>query len=308
MAQVAERRRRQVTSPIVASGCVVTRDVDGSTEVLLVHRPKYDDWSLPKGKQDPDEHVTLTAVREVLEETGVRVRLQQPLPHREYTVGDAPKVVYYWRASIVVDKGFVPSNEVDDIAWLPLEQAVKRATHPLDGKLVELARQPATTPFVVLRHGHAVKRSAWSGEDLERPLDTLGVEQSDMLVERIAAYGVQRVHTSEARRCVQSVTPYAEHAGLPVVYEPALTENAYEETPAAGNARAAGLLADSVRSGQPTLLCGHRPYLPDLLDHLLEGSGLTAPHDTVPVGSMIVLHPRADSARNTIAALEHHTL
>ena len=130
---------------------------------------------------------------------------------------------------------------------------------------------------MVLRHGHAVKRSAWSGEDSERPLDTLGVEQSDVLVDRIAAYGVQRIHTSAARRCVQSVTPYAERAGLPVVYEPALTESAYEEAPAAGNERAAGLLADSVRSGQPTVLCGHRPYLPELIDHLLEGSGLTAP-------------------------------
>jgi 8-oxo-dGTP diphosphatase len=286
----------------------VTREVEGTTQVLLVHRPKYGDWSLPKGKQDPGEHVTLTAVREVLEETGVRVRLQQPLPHREYTVGGMPKIVYYWSARVVVDKGFVRSSEVDEIVWLPIETAAQCATHPLDKELVAMAHDAASTPFVVMRHGHAVKRSAWSGVDSERPLDTLGVEQSDILVDRIAAYGVQRVHTSAARRCVQSVTPYAEHAGLPVVYEPALTEAAYDEAPAAGNERAAGLLADSVRSGQPTMLCGHRPYLPDLIDHLLEGSGFTAPHDTVPVGSMIVLHPRPDGARNTISALEHHTL
>jgi len=297
-----------VSQTIVASGCLVTRDIEGSTHVLLVHRPKYDDWSLPKGKQDPGEHVTLTAVREVEEEAGVRVRLQQPLPHREYTVGDIPKVVYYWRASVVVDKGFTPNAEVDEIAWLPIEEAAQCATHPLDKDLIKMARDAASTPFVVLRHGHAVKRSAWPGADTERPLDTLGVEQSDSLVERIAAYGVQRIHTSAARRCVQSVTPYAEHAGLPVVHEPALTEAAYDEAPAAGNERAAGLLADSVRSEQPTVLCGHRPYLPGLIDHLLVGSTLTGPHDTVPVGSMIVLHPRPDGPRNTIAALEHHTL
>ena len=125
-----------MSEPIVASGCLVTREMEGATQVLLVHRPKYDDWSLPKGKQDPDEHITLTAIREVLEETGVRVRLQQPLPHREYTVGDEPKVVYYWRASVVVDKGFVPNNEVDEIAWLPIDEAAaKRASPPARQRL-----------------------------------------------------------------------------------------------------------------------------------------------------------------------------
>ena len=223
-------------------------------------------------------------------------------------MGGEPKVVYYWRAGVVADKGFVPGSEVDEIAWLPVDKAVRRVSQPLDAELVETAQLPGSVPFVVLRHGHAVKRSAWSGEDAERPLDTLGVEQSDALADRLAAYGVQRIHTSAARRCVQSVTPYAERVGLPVITEPPLSESAYEQAPAAGNDRAAGLLADAARSGQPTVLCGHRPYLPELIDHLLEGSGLTGPRDTVPVGSMVVLHPRPDSTHSTIAALEHHLL
>ena len=79
--------------------------------MLLVHRPKYNDWSLPKGKQDEGEHVTETAVREVAEETGVTVALRQPLPERQYKFSGDDKVVHYWRAEVLVDKAYF--DEVD---------------------------------------------------------------------------------------------------------------------------------------------------------------------------------------------------
>ena len=118
MAKVVERRSRALSEPIVAGGCLVVRTGVDGLEALLVHRPKYDDWSLPKGKRDPGEHVILTAIREVEEETGVRVRLNQPLPHRQYEVAGVPKVVYFWRATPVSVEEFEPGSEVDEIAWL----------------------------------------------------------------------------------------------------------------------------------------------------------------------------------------------
>ncbi|HVQ86672.1 MAG TPA: NUDIX domain-containing protein [Actinomycetes bacterium] len=295
--------------PIVAAGCLVTRTTDAGVEVLLVHRPKYNDWSLPKGKQDEGEHVLETAVREVREESGVEVALRQPLGSRAYTVAGEPKIVYFWRAQVVADHGFTPGSEVDEIAWLSVPAARKLATLELDAELIDRAVEPAATPFVILRHGHAAKRSAWSGEDVDRPLDPAGVAQSDELVPRLATFGITRVHTSAARRCVQSVCPYADARGLPVVNEPGLTEYTFRDAPNPAKERVAGLLADAVRNREPTLLCGHRPYLPELVDYLLEGTDLVGPHDTVPVGSMIVLYgiERPGEAL-TITALEHHLL
>lgn len=291
---------------IVAGGCLVTRGSGADLEVLLVHRPKYRDWSLPKGKQEPGEHVTITAAREVAEETGVHVALRQPLPGRRYKVGDRPKVVHYWRAELLVDNGLQPNSEVDKVAWLSVSAAKKQISHPMDAELVALAKEPIATPFVVLRHAHATKRADWSGKDPKRPLDAAGFEQAEALVGRLAAYGVSRVHSSAAQRCVQTVRPYAEHEGVALVLEPELTEEGYEASPQGAKSRASGLFADGVGHQRVTVLCGHRPYLPDLLNHLLEGSGLTGPQDTVPVASMLVLHAHQGDEGLTVSALEHH--
>ena len=86
--------------------------------------PRYDDWSLPKGKADAGEHLTCTAVREVLEETGVVVALRRPLPMQHATRSTGvPKEVHYWRAVVVEETEFVPGNEVDEIRWLSVDEA-----------------------------------------------------------------------------------------------------------------------------------------------------------------------------------------
>ena len=312
---MAEDQEVAVSSDtIIAAGCLVTRSADSGTEVLLVHRPKYDDWSLPKGKQNEGEHVTETAVREVAEEAGVTIALRQPLSERHYKISGEDKVVHYWRAVVVVDKGFAPNDEVDEIAWLAIDDAMRRATLQADRDLIDRAIDPIATPFVLLRHGHAVKRAAWSGDDVERPLDPAGVQQSEELVTRLAAYGIDRVHTSSASRCVQTIAPYADVRGLPVVHEPLLTEDAFLDAPEVGHRRVSELLADAVHSEEPTVVCVHRPYLPELVEFLIEGTGLTGPHDAVPVASMIVLHtlesrPGSGGASSpTVVALEHHRL
>ena len=86
-------------------------------EVLLVHRPRYDDWTLPKGKLDPGETFEQAALREVEEETGVRCRLGRELPDVHYDNKDRPKLVRYWLME-VEGRGFEPNDEVDEVRWL----------------------------------------------------------------------------------------------------------------------------------------------------------------------------------------------
>jgi 8-oxo-dGTP diphosphatase len=303
-------------TPIVAAGCLVTRDGPAGPEVLLVHRPRYDDWSLPKGKVEDGEHLTCTAVREVLEETGIVVALRRPLPMCRYKVDGVPKEVHYWRAVVVEEQGFVPGSEVDEIRWLPVDDAAALVTRPDDGVVVKLAYDPPGTPFLVLRHGHALKRVDWAGDDVDRPLDAAGVAQADDLVGRLAAYGIERVHSSAARRCSDTVRPFSLAAGVPLASEPSLTEDGFKAEPAAALDRAGGLLADTWRSGEPTLLCGHRPYLPVLVDHLVElcpGAPAADPWDhplpdTMSTASFTVLHVHQDerTGQPETVALEHH--
>jgi 8-oxo-dGTP diphosphatase len=301
---------------IVAAGCVVTRPAGDEPEVLLVHRPRYDDWSLPKGKLDAGEHETTAAVREVLEETGYRVALRRPLPRRRYEVGGEPKVVHYWRAVIMDEESFTPGDEVDEIRWLPVSEAASLITQADDATIVKLATEPAGTPFIVLRHGHAVKRADWSGDDVDRPLTVAGVEQADALVERLTAFGVQRVHSSAARRCADTVRPFSLAAGVPLASEPALTEESFRAAPSDALQRVSGLLADTWRTGEPAVLCGHRPYLPVLVDHLVALSPVASGADpwdhplpdTVPTASLTVLHLHQDERTGLpqTLALEHH--
>jgi len=301
---------------ILAAGCLVTRQGERGIEVLLVHRPRYHDWSLPKGKADVGEHLTRTAVREVQEETSVTVALRRPLPPRRYDVDGVRKVVHYWRADVVAEGQFVANAEVDEIRWLAIDDATALVTHPDDAALVKLANDAAGTPFIVLRHGTAVKRVDWPGDDVDRPLDEHGVVQSEALVARLAAYGVQRVHTSAARRCVDSVRPYSLAAGVPLAAEPALTEAGFRAEPEPAFARAGGILADAWREQEATVLCGHRPYLPDLVGHLVELCPAAAEADpweyplpdTVHTGSLTVLHVHQDEHTGvpTALALEHH--
>jgi 8-oxo-dGTP diphosphatase len=121
---------------IQAAGGVVVRN-DG--RVAVVHRPRYDDWTLPKGKLDPGESFEQAALREVCEETGLRARLVRELPAARYSVRERPKVVRYWLMSVQVDPGFEPNDEVDQLRWLSPADAAALLTYDRDKEVLEAA-------------------------------------------------------------------------------------------------------------------------------------------------------------------------
>ena len=280
-----------------AAGAVVTRKgAHREWEVLLVHRPKYDDWSFPKGKQDPGEHVTWTAVREVLEETGVEIRLGRPLRPQLYAVsGGREKIVHYWIGHVVGDDDvstYQANDEVDDLGWFSPAVAAERLTYLDDIDLLDQLRQhpKATSALIVVRHAKALKRSSWDGPDPKRPLAEIGEEQARVLVPLLHAYGISRVLSSSSVRCIETVGPYATEQVIPVLEADELSEELYDES----TARA--LITDLMRTRGPSVLCSHRPILPRLFDLLGIEEEPLAPAE------LVVCHHR----RGDLVATERH--
>jgi len=296
---------------IRAAGAVVWRPGPTGREIALVHRPRYDDWSYPKGKREPGEHLLMTAVREVAEETGLRVVLGRPLSPTVYPVTAGIKEVSYWVASserAFEVAPFVPNDEVDEVAWLPAEKARERLSYDRDAAVLdEFGSGPVVTaPLILLRHAEAGRKPEGTGpalaaEDLARPLDARGVAEADLLAALLASYGRCLVFTSAAERCAASVRPYAAAAGVPVEPEPAFTVTPGQIPAAAGAARAAALAL----SGEPALICAHRENLPGLI---LAASGAlgASPPQAAPLrkGEFLVLQ-RAGGA---LVSAERHDL
>ncbi|MFL6155319.1 MAG: NUDIX hydrolase [Marmoricola sp.] len=273
---------------VVAAGAVVIRRGEGreGRQVLLVHRPKYDDWAWPKGKQDPGEHVTTTAVREVLEETGVEIRLDRPLAPQAYAVsGGRLKTVHYWIGRVVGDADvstYAVNDEIDEVAWFDLAKARARLTYTDDVALLDsvASRHKRTTALVVVRHARATKRATWTGSDDERPLTTVGRVQARSLIPVLSAYGVTRVISSDSLRCLRTVSPYARDHVLGIETVPGLNE--VDSTPVTIATAVAGILAGK----ENTVLCTHRPVLPQVFDEL----GVS--EEPLGPGEMVVCHHR----------------
>jgi 8-oxo-dGTP pyrophosphatase MutT (NUDIX family)/phosphohistidine phosphatase SixA len=284
---------------VVAAGAVVlrrTKGRNGGTEVLLVHRPKYDDWSWPKGKQDPGEHVSTTAVREVLEETGVEIRLGRPLPRQLYVVsGGRAKHVHYWTGWVMGDadvSGYAANSEIDQLAWMDFDKARRMLTYADDVAFLDLVEQhpKRTAALVVLRHSRAHKRSTWSGDDAERPLTRPGRRHAERLVPVLSAYGVTRVVTSDSSRCLDTVRPYADDHVLALETDAGINEE--DSTPASIAAAVEGLLAGK----ENAVICSHRPVLPQIFGLL----GVT--EEPLAPGEMVVCHHR----KGRVVAVERH--
>ena len=321
-----------------AAGVVLWRPSAGGPEVALVHRPRYDDWSFAKGKRLPGEHVLVTAVREVSEETGVRVVLGRRLSPASYLSESRPNRVDYWAARPALEAspagggasgaavaasgadppdaapaGFVPNAEADDRAWLPLGAARDRLTDARDAEVLdEFASGPATTTTLILvRHTSARSKRAWRDaghpDDLTRPLTTRGQAQATHLATLLSCFGPARVISSAAQRCVAAVGPYATLAGAEVETEPAFTLG-YEDAPDADTGMAVTTarqrIAELAAAGKPAVICAHRENLPSLLAWACDQLGAPVPPGPpLAKGAFWVLHA---SAGRLVCAERHH--
>jgi 8-oxo-dGTP diphosphatase len=289
-------RARQVQ----AAGAVVLRDGSGGREVLLVHRPTYDDWSFPKGKLDRGEHITACAVREVEEETGVRIRLGVPLRSQRYPVKGGVKTVHYW-SGIVIDPthpgadAYVPNEEIDEASWWPIDKAARMLTYRYDRKTLReaLRTRQASRTVIVLRHGESRSRGAWRTDDYLRPLLVAGRKQAERVATVLDAYGTSRVVSSSSTRCLETVVPYADRAGLPLEATAVLTEEDF--TPGGVDALVAKIVRGAKKKG-PTVMCSHRPVLPGIF------AALGVADQKLAKGEMAVVHLR----RGSVLAIERH--
>lgn len=251
---------------VLAAGAVLWRPSDdgGEPEVAVIHRPRYDDWSLPKGKVDIGESEPLTAVREIREETGYSSRLGRRLTSVSYPVEkQGIKKVQYWAARIV-DGDFTPNDEVDELKWLPVSAAVKQLQYPHDRKVLRrFAKLPADTKgILIVRHGTAGSKSRYKGDDRLRPLDKRGRAQAESLVGQLLAFGADTLYAADRTRCHQTIEPLAEELGVPIQSEPLLTEEAYADDRKAARRR---ILEIAAAAGTP-VICTQGKVIPDLID------------------------------------------
>jgi 8-oxo-(d)GTP phosphatase len=255
-----------------AAGCVVWRvDGAGGLETAMVHRPKYDDWSLPKGKPAPGEHLLQTAYREVLEETGLSVVVGRRSVRTSYEVQlpdgtPAPKEVDYWTAQWT-GGDFRANDEVDELRWLPVEKATALCSHDHDrAVLADLERTdvPRSPTLVLLRHAHAGSRSDWDGPDDLRPLDAKGQRQARRLAEVLPVFGPRELCSARRTRCEETVAPLGERLGLPVRPLIELGEEEFADDPQAGLAVVERLLAPRTDPGV-TVVCSQGGAIPSAL-------------------------------------------
>ncbi len=300
-----------MSETILAAGALVWRPAAGGAEVMLVHRPRYDDWSLPKGKREPGEHRLLTAVREVFEETSVRPVLGPGLPAVEYLAAGRPKRVDYWSAVAPATQA-AASHEIDAVSWVPLDQAAGRLSYACDAAVLAALRPRATVPLILLRHASAGQRVAPPADDDLRPLDASGTADALLLADLLACFAPSaRVLSSPALRCIETVRPFAAGFGGSVEAEAALAvPPRFAECPVtrtSGGDALGPLFCDLAAAGRPAVVCLHRENLPQALASACAALGASpaVPGDPVlPKGGFWVVH----AASGDLAALERYDL
>ena len=257
---------------VQAAGCAVWRETgDGTLETALVHRPRYDDWSLPKGKPEAGEHLLQTAAREVAEETGLRIAVGRRSVRTCYEVAGpegtpVPKEVDYWTARWT-GGDFVPNDEADELRWLPMADAAGLCSHEHDrAVLADLARTdvPRAPTLLLVRHAHAGSRSDWDGPDDLRPLDARGSSDARRLAEVLPLFGPRAVFTAPPVRCRDTVAPLAERLCVDLQALPELGEEGFAADPEAGLAVVDRLLEPLSAPGV-TVVCSQGGAIPSVL-------------------------------------------
>ena len=254
---------------IRAAGALLWRENSQlEIEIALIHRPRYGDWSLPKGKVDDGETTLQCAYREVFEETGVKAQFTRELGSVEYLESGESKRVKYWAAKAPsFDQQFKVNEEVDEIRWLNPADATALATHDSDKSIIEnfLSQEPRTDTLIILRHTKALERGDWDDLDSKRTLDEKGLQQAASLITHLAPFAIDEIYSSDYIRCVQTVTPLADVRNLRITEIPNLNEENFDLDPERSIS-----FANAVKQDEKNiLLCSHNPVIPTMLRGIL---------------------------------------
>ena len=292
--------------------------MDGKVRVLVIYRGNRADVSLPKGKVDPGETLPQTAVREIAEETGLAITLGAPLGTVEYTLPNGrEKVVYYWGAEVddiaVANTTFAPNSEVAALKWVSLKKARAILSYPHDVDVIDrfsarlAARNARTFALVALRHGKAVPPESWDGPDSTRPLMQRGQDQAASIAPGIAAYGVRKLISSDAARCLATLAPLSELVGRPITVKPGLSQDAH----AIGQSDVGSIVLKRLARKRNAVLCSHGPVLPEIIDEVARLTGTAQEPGLrnaamLSTGEYTVLHISVENPTGGIVAIENH--
>jgi len=305
---------------IYAAGAVCWRESGKDLLVAIIHRGRYQDWTFPKGKVDPGETLAEAAVREVKEETGLKVKLGVPLETVSYPLDKSKtKVVHYWAARVsekaLTKSKFKRDEEVSEVVWLKASEAFAKLSYQHDRDLLQEVIDLRTNgmlrtkPLIIIRHAHATPRADYVGEDGKRPLLPEGKVQAKEIVRLISAYGPKRVFTSPWRRCKDTISPYAKAHRFKIIERGELSEMGNAKGPARTAKVANGLFKDA----RSSILCTHRPTLPTITKVL---AGYAEPKlasiileaKALKPGDFIVLHLTDSGKKPRLVAVEQQSL
>jgi 8-oxo-dGTP diphosphatase len=304
---------------VYAAGAVCWREVDGKIMILLVHRTVLGDVTIPKGKVDPGESLPETAVREIAEETGLRVALGVPVGVSDYKLsGGRNKIVHYWAAEVtdaaIAASTFVPNGEIAALEWVTIKKARSYLTYGTDVEILDAfakfvdAGILRTFALIVLRHGKAMPPSSWKGPDATRPLLDRGVKQAASDALALQAWRPKRIVTSSATRCVTTVTPLSVATGIEMRRTDDLSQDAYRD----GVADVRAVIGKRVRSRKTAVLCSHGPVIPEILREIALATGTPtgtyiADAAALEVGAFSVVHLSRSNPSSGIIAIETHS-
>ena len=305
---------------VYAAGAVLWRRDGDRVLVLVIHRERHEDYSLPKGKVDPGESLPETAAREVLEETGFDVALGAPLGFIEYDLPNGRhKEVHYWTAEVTQEAfeahRFEANDEVDTLEWMTIDEARPLLSYQRDRELLDVFSERCrrgieqTFAIIALRHAKAVPPLSWPGDDDSRPLTARGQEQADLVVPILEAFAPTHVVTSVAVRCRSTVAPFADRNGLVPVVSGAISQSAYD----AGRDDVESVVTDALAARRTTVLCSHSPVMPEIVRELALATG-TRPgtlmrQSMLSTGECSVFHvPVRDPSLGVVAAESHGPL
>lgn len=233
-------------------------------EVALIHRPRYGDWTFPKGKVDIGENPLQAAYRECMEETGISPIVGPYLGEITYKSEGVKKQVNYWMGRAVGEENsFRANSEVDNLSWTSVKEARHFLSYDDDKTLLSqfIKIERHVKSVVLLRHAKAVKREDWLGEDCDRPLTHKGELQSSKLANLFSMYGLSELHTSDAQRCIKTIEPIADKLQLPFQSTALLSELFYEKD----DNGAIEYLMQLLKYNVNQLVCSHNPILIEML-------------------------------------------